>query len=601
MMAQEKQIVLLPDYLTVRELAELIHASPIEVMKQLIANGIMASINQQVDYDTAAIVVEEMGFEAQSQSAVAAQVEKEAAAKSQEWRQLYVGEKPENLLTRAPIVTILGHVDHGKTTLLDTIRKAHVAEGEAGGITQHIGAYRAMHNGRQITFLDTPGHEAFTAMRARGAQGADIAILVVAADDGVMPTTREAINHARAANVPIIVAVTKIDKRNANLERVKQQLAEVELVPDDWDGNTLVVPVSATQNQGIDDLLEAILLVADESDIYANPKATPAGVVLEAQMNPSRGAIATLLVLNGTLKRGDVIVAGETFGRIKAMFDESGKPLAEAQPSTPVSVMGLSNLPSAGDSFEAAKNEKIARTLVEDRLTASADAAGAVVRPALTLQDIFAQFSAGKTKELNLIVKVDVQGSLQPIVDGLKSLSETNPEGIGVRILASEIGTISENDVMLASASGAIIIGFNVEVDNAARRSADSQGVDIRLYNVIYKLFEDIELALKGMLAPVFAEKIIGTAEVRAIFKISKVGAIAGSYVREGEIRRNSRARVKRGGKVLAENLTIGSLKRVSEDVREVRAGFECGIGLDGFNDFREGDMIEFYISERVS
>lgn len=598
-MAQEKQIILLPDYLTVRELAEMIHASPIEVMKQLIANGIMASINQQIDYDTAAIVVEEMGFEASSQSAVAAQAEKEAAAKSQEWRQLYVGEKPENLQTRAPIVTILGHVDHGKTTLLDTIRKAHVAEGEAGGITQHIGAYRATHNGRQITFLDTPGHEAFTAMRARGAQGADIAILVVAADDGVMPTTREAINHARAANVPIIVAVTKIDKRNANLERVKQQLAEVELVPDDWDGTTMVVPVSAPQNQGIEDLLEAILLVADDSDIYANPKAAPAGVVLEAQMNPSRGPIATLLVLNGTLKRGDVIVAGEAFGRIKAMYDEYGKPLDEALPSTPVSVMGLNNLPHAGDNFESVKNEKAARVLVEERSDLAADVD--TTRPALTLQDIFAQFTAGKTKELNLVLKVDVQGSLQPIVDGLKSLSETNSEGIGVRILAAEIGNITENDVMLASASSAIIIGFNVEIDNAARRSSDSQAVDIRLYNIIYKLFEDMELALKGMLAPVFADKVIGTAEVRALFKIAKTGVIAGSYVREGEIRRNARARVKRGGKVLAENLTVSSLKRMSEDVREVRSGFECGIGLDNFTDFREGDMIEFYISERVS
>lgn len=600
-MAKEKQIVLVPDFLTVRELAELIHASPIEVMKHLIANGIMASINQQIDYDTAAIVIEEMGFEAQSQSAVEAQAQREKAAKAQEWRQLYAAEKPENLQRRPPIVTILGHVDHGKTTLLDTIRKTHVAEGEAGGITQHIGAYRAVHGNRQITFLDTPGHEAFTAMRARGAQGADIAVLVVAADDGVMPTTREAINHARAANVPIIVAITKIDKRNANVEKVKQELAEVGLVPDEWDGNTLVVPVSAIEHKGIEDLLEAILLVADDREIVANPNAEPAGVVLEAAVDPSRGNMATLLVLNGTLKRGDTIVAGETYGRIKAMFDENGKQIATAGPSTPVSVMGLSGLPQPGDRFESVKNEKVARAIVEERKAASSASTAALTRPALTLQDVFAQFTAGHAKELNLIVKADVQGTLQPILDSLEHLSENNPEGIRVRVLAADIGNITENDVMLASASGAIIIGFGVDVDNAARRSADSQGVDIRQYDVIYKLLEDVELALKGMLEPVYAEKVLGTAEVRQVFKISKVGTVAGSYVREGEIRRNAKARVKRGGRVLAENLSVGSLKRVNDDVREVRAGFECGISLSGFQDFQVGDVIEFYVTERVS
>ncbi len=600
-MAQERQVILVPDYLSVRELADLISASPIEVMKQLISNGIMASINQQVDYDTAAIVIEEMGYEAQSQSALVVQEEKEKAAKSQEWRQLYITEKPENLQKRPPIVTILGHVDHGKTTLLDTVRKAHVADGEAGGITQHIGAYRAVHEGRQITFMDTPGHEAFTAMRARGAQGADIAILVVAADDGVMPTTREAINHARAANVPIIVAVTKVDKRNANIERVKQQLAELDLVPDEWDGNTLVVPVSAPDGTGIEDLLEAILLVADDSDIVANPNTESAGVVLEAEVEAGRGVMVTLLVLNGTLKRGDTIIAGETYGRIKAMFDETGKPLKEAPPSTPISVMGLSALPEPGDSFETVKNEKIARSIIDDRQD---EASALVVDGApvtFTLQDVFAQFAAGKTKELNLIIKADVQGSLEPITTRLENISETNPEGIGVRILAADIGNISENDVMLASASDAIVIGFNVDVDNPARRSADSQGVDIRLYSVIYKLFEDIELALQGMLEPVYADKTIGVAEVRQVFKISKVGAIAGSYVREGEIRRNARVRVKRNRNVVVENVSVSSLKRVNEDVREVRSGFECGIGLDGFNDFHDGDLLEFYISERIS
>lgn len=599
-MAQEKQVILVPDYLTVRELAGLIGASPIEVMKQLIANGIMASINQQIDYDTAAIVIEELGFEAQSQSAIVAQQEREQAAKAQEWRQLYADEKPENLNRRPPIVTILGHVDHGKTTLLDTIRKAHVADGEAGGITQHIGAYRALHEGRQITFLDTPGHEAFTAMRARGAQGADIAILVVAADDGVMPTTREAINHARAANVPIIVAITKVDKRNANIERVKQQLAELDLVPDEWDGNTLMVPVSAPEGKGIEDLLEAILLVADDSDIVANPQAEPAGVVLEAEVQAGRGVMATLLVLNGTLRPGDTIIAGKTYGRLKAMFDETGSQVKAAEPSTPVAVMGLSALPEPGESFEKIKNEKIARALADERRE---EAAAAVVtsRPAFTLQDVFAQFAAGETKELNLILKCDVQGTLEPIVDSLERLGETNAEGIGVRILASDIGNISENDVNLASASDAIIIGFNVDVDNAARRAADTHGVDIRLYNVIYKLLEDIELALHGMLDPVYADKTIGTAEVRLVYKISRIGAIAGSYVLEGEIRRNARVRVLRRDKVIVENVSVSSLKRMSDDVREVRAGFECGIGLDGFSDFQEGDHLQFYITERVS
>jgi translation initiation factor IF-2 len=599
-MAQERQIVLLPDFVTVRELAEQIGASPIEVMKRLIANGIMASINQQIDYDTAAIVVEEMGFEAQSASAVAVQEEKQKAAEAQTWRQKYTVEKPENLRQRPPIVTILGHVDHGKTTLLDTIRKAHVAEGEAGGITQHIGAYRVVHNGRQITFLDTPGHEAFTAMRARGAQGADIAVLVVAADDGVMPTTREALNHARAANVPIVVAITKIDKRNANPETVKQELSELGLTPDEWDGDTLVVPVAAVNGTGIEDLLEAILLVADDNEIVANPDSDPSGIVLEAEINPSRGTLATLLVLNGTLHRGDVVVAGEAYGRIKAMYDEKGKNLEEAGPSVPVRILGLSEAPQPGDTFEKAKNDKVARQLVEERKDASAILRLQPERGAFTLEDVFAQFSAGQAKELALIVKADVQGTLQPILDSLKSVADKNAEGIGIRILSAEIGNITENDVMLASASGAIIIGFTVDVDNAARRSADSKGVEIRQYNVIYKLLEDIELALNGMLEPVYADKTIGTAEVRQVFKL-KVGNIAGSYIRDGEARRNARTRVKRGGKTLAENLTVSSLKREKDDAREVRSGFECGITLNGFDDFRVGDIIEFYVSERVS
>ncbi len=599
-MAQEKQAVLLPDYLTVRDLAEIIDASPIEVMKRLIANGIMASINQQIDFDTAAIVVEEMGFEAQSASAAVAVAERQKAAEAQTWRKKYTQEKTEDLQRRPPIVTILGHVDHGKTTLLDTIRKTRVAAGEAGGITQHIGAYRVQHNGRLITFLDTPGHEAFTAMRARGAHGADVAVLVVAADDGVMPTTREAIDHARAANVPIIVAITKTDLRNANVEGTKKSLMEVGLTPDEWDGDTLVVPVSAVKGQGIDDLLEAILLMADDSDVVANPQSDASGIVIEAKVDPSRGTVATLLVLNGTLKRGDTVVAGKAYGRIKAMFDENSKQIKDAPPSTPVSVLGLSETPQPGDAFETVKNDKVARGIAEERQEIE-DAQKTQPARALTLEDVFAHFSNSQSKELSLIVKVDVQGTLQPIIDSLHQLAENNTQGIGIRILSSDVGHVTENDVMLASASGAIIIGFGVNVDNAARRTADSQGVDIRVYNIIYKLLEDIELALEGLLEPTYAEKTIGTAEVRQVFRIPRIGVIAGCYIRDGEARRNARTRVKRGSKVLAENVAVGSLKRMTEDVREVRSGFECGIGLNGFNDFENGDMIEFYVTERVN
>lgn len=600
-MSQEKQVVLVPDFLTVREVAELIQASPIEVMKRLIANGIMASINQQVDYDTAAIVVEEMGFEAQSASAAQAKAEREQRAETaQTWRKVYAQEKPENLAIRPPIVTILGHVDHGKTTLLDTVRKAHVAEGEAGGITQHIGAYRVTHNGRQITFLDTPGHEAFTAMRARGAQGADIAILVVAADDGVMPTTREALSHARAANVPLIVAITKVDKRNANVERVKQEISELGLVPMDWDGDTFVVPVAATRNEGIDDLLEAILLVADENEIVANPKAEATGVVLESEVDKTKGAISTLLVLNGTLNTGDVVIAGMTYGRLKALYDEAGKTVKSAGPSTPIVVLGLSGVPLAGDTFEIVKNEKLARQIIAERQEAANDADAGPSR-AITLEDIYAQFNAGKSKELNLILKVDVQGSLQPILDSLSTIEENNVEGIKLRMLSNGVGNISESDVMLASASGAIILGFNVDVDSAAKRHAESMNVEIRNYTIIYKLLEDIELALHGMLEPVYADRTVGSAEVRQVFHIPRIGTIAGCMVREGEIKRNAKARVKRGGQVVAENVSIASLKRVAEDVREVRSGFECGIGLSNFNEFQVGDLIESFVTERVN
>lgn len=599
-MAQEKQVVLVPDFLTVRELAELIKASPIEVMKKLIANGIMASINQQIDFDTAAIVIEELGYEAHSASAVAAvEAERERVENStQVWRRMYTQERRENLATRPPIVTILGHVDHGKTTLLDTIRKTKVAEGEAGGITQHIGAYRVNHNGRQITFLDTPGHEAFTAMRARGAQGADIAVLVVAADDGVMPTTREALSHARAANVPILVAITKTDKRNANIERVKKELSDLGLVPDEWDGDTLMVPVAALQGEGIEDLLEAILLIADDSEIVANPQSSPQGVVLEAEVDPSRGTMATLLLLNGTLKRGDVIVVGETYGRIKAMYDEKGILVQEVGPSTPVRALGIHEPPLPGMTFEAVKSEKIARSIVDERQLDAADSR-VTARGVVTLEDIFAQVNAGMAKELNVILKVDVQGSLQPIVDTLKDMDKKSE--VGLKILQADVGNVSENDVMLASASSAIVLAFSVDVDNPARRSADAHHVEIRHYNIIYKLFEDIELALKGMLDPVYEPKTIGVAEVRQVFRISKVGAIAGCFIRDGEARRNARARVRRGDKILVADSSVSSLKRFNEDVREVRTGFECGVGLSAFNDFEERDLIEFFVMERVN
>lgn len=600
----EAKAILVPDYLTVRELAELIEASPIDVMKKLIANGIMASINQQIDYDTAAIIIEEMGYTAQSASAAAA-AEEEAERqeqREQKWNVMYEGESQDTLEARPPIITILGHVDHGKTTLLDTIRKTAVAEGEAGGITQHIGAYQAKHDERILTFLDTPGHEAFTAMRARGAQGADIAILVVAADDGVMPTTREALDHARAANVPLVVAITKVDKRNANPDMVKQQLAELELIPDDWDGNTMMIPVDSLSGTGIEDLLEALVLVADDSEIVANPQGLVRGTVVEAQIDKSRGTVATLVVMNGTLKRGDAIVAGTSYGKIKAMFDSAGNQIQEAGPSMPVSILGLDEPPAPGVLFESVSSDKAARIITEERKQDAKDREmTGQSEGAVTLEDLFKQFQSGNAKELAMILKTDVQGSIQPIVDELKQISERNEEGINVRILRQEVGRITESDVMLASASDAIIVGFNIGVDNAAKASAEAQGVEIRQYNIIYKLFEDIEMALHGMLEPKYENKVIGVAEVRQTFKIPRAGIIAGSMIREGEARRNAKARLVRNGKTMVEGVGVSSLKRFQDDVREVRSGFECGISLDGVNDYKEGDIIEFYVRERVN
>ncbi|MBX3064265.1 MAG: translation initiation factor IF-2 [Anaerolineae bacterium] len=596
-MAKERQIIEVPDFLTVRELANLISVSPIEVMKQLIGSGIMASINQQIDYDTAAIVIDSLGFEAQPIHTEQAELVDDSDLP--QWRRLYSDENPKDLVRRPPVVTILGHVDHGKTSLLDAIRNAHVAEGEAGGITQHIGAYQVVHNGQKLTFLDTPGHAAFTAMRARGAQGADIAVLVVAADDGVMPTTKEALAHARAARIPIVVALNKVDKRNANPEKAKQELSDNGLVPDEWGGTTMVVPVSATQKTGIDDLLEAIVLTSEEAPIVANPKSKKvAGTVIEARMEKARGVLATLLVQNGTLRPGDTVIVGTAIGRIRAMFDEKGKQLKEAPPSTPVQIMGLDTLPIVGDLFTVAKNEREGRALIEDRKDTVAAAAVRGARPQVTMEDFFKQFQAGHAKELRLILKVDVQGSLEPLVN---SINDIPTGGLSVKILLAETGNITENDVNLAISSEAIVIGFNVDVDNAAHRLAESNAVEIRTYSIIYQLLEDVEKALKGLLDPVYEERVIGRAEVRKVFKISKLGKIAGCMVRDGEIRRNAKVRVTRGRQTMIENATIGSLKRESEDVREVRAGFECGIGVNGFEEFVPGDVIECVITERVS
>jgi translation initiation factor IF-2 len=583
----------LPATITVRELAESIEASPIEVIKNLMANGVMANINQQIDFDTAAIVAAEMGYDATLETQEVSP--EEEIGEIPLWRQVIADEDPEDLVNRPPIVTILGHVDHGKTTLLDAIRHTSVVDDEVGGITQHIGAYQVEHNNRSITFLDTPGHAAFTAMRARGAQGADIVVLVVAADDGVMPQTREAVSHAKAAQIPIIVALNKIDKPNADPDRVNQQLAEIGLVPDEWDGDTIVVPISAKQKQGLDDLLEAIILVADNSDIQANPKGKVIGTVIEAEIDRSKGVMATLLVQNGTLDVGDIVVVGTTHGRLRAMFDHLGHRVSEAEPSAPVAVMGLNDVPVAGDLFQVVESEKHARAIAQERKTTQ-ESEAAKQKSAITLEQLFDQYQAGEVRELRLIAKADVQGSLEPIVSSLNELGEGE---ISINILHAETGNIGENDVMLAAASKAIIVGFNVEADSAAKRLADTEGVSIRLYDIIYRLTEDIEKALKGMLEPETKEMILGHAEVRAIFKISRIGNIAGCYVLDGEIRRNAKMKVLRDQEVQFDG-PIGSLKHLQDDVREVRTGFECGITVKGFNDFEIGDILECYIVEQV-
>jgi len=584
----------LPASITVRDLAQRMQASPIQVIKILMSNGVMANINQQIDFDTAAVVASELGYEAQPE--VYEEVEEKEVGEIPLWRQLIAKEKPEALQDRPPVVTILGHVDHGKTTLLDAIRDTNVAGGEAGGITQHIGAYQVEHKNRLITFLDTPGHAAFTAMRSRGAQGADIVVLVVAANDGVMPQTREAIAHARAARVPIIVAMNKIDRPDANPDFTKKQLAEVGLVPDDWDGDTMVVPVSAKLRKGIDDLLEAILLVADTLDIKANPEGRVFGTVIEAKVDRAKGVVATLLVYNGTLETGDIVVAGKAYGRIRAMFDFRGRKLRKAGPSTPVQIMGLNDVPDAGELFLVYENEREARAVVEERLQQQQKRLASA--PKISLEELFNKVQSGEDHELRLIIKADVQGSLEPIISSLNELGKGGE--IRINILHAETGNISENDVMLAAASNAIVVGFNVQADAAARRLAESEGVSIRLYDIIYRLTEDIEKAMKGLLEPEVKEVIIGHGKVLATFRISKVGVVAGCRVLSGEFRRNAKVRLRREGTIIYEG-EFASLKHEKEDVREVRAGFECGAAFKNFNDIAVGDEIECYIFEKGS
>ncbi len=589
MSTDARKIVELPPTLTVRALAERIQASPIDLIKQLMANGVMANINQQIDFDTAAIIIHGLGFDAEPEKQVE-EAKPEAVEAAPAWRQALDKEDQKLLVPRPPVVTILGHVDHGKTSLLDAIRSTDVASAEAGGITQRIGAYQVTHNNRLITFLDTPGHAAFTAMRARGAQVTDIVILVVAADDGVMPQTREALAHARAARVPIIVALNKIDKSNANPDKVKHQLSELNLVADDYGGDTMVVPVSAKKRIGVDDLLEAVVLTADNTKILANPAGKLIGSVIEAQLDKAKGPIASLLIQNGTLHLGDTLVAGQAHGKIRALYDFHGAPIEEAGPSTPVSILGLSDLPLAGDLIEVVPSEREARTLTAERKLAAKSATQGPHKP-VSLEDVFAKFKAGEMKELKLIIKADGQGSLEPIVNSLNGLGT---DELKVNILYAETGNITENDVMLASASSAIVVGFSVQEDTSAQHAAETEGVSVRLYDVIYRLTEDVDKALKGMLEPEKKTVVTGRAEVRAVFNISKTGKIAGCIMREGEAKRNSKVRVLRGGKVIHEG-DVSSLRHEKEDVREVRQGFECGVGVKDFHELAVGDVLEFF------
>jgi translation initiation factor IF-2 len=577
----------------VAELAEKLEATPIEVIKELMGMGIMAAINVQIDYATAARVAENLGWETFEDVPEAM---REAAADF-ESRKAEAQTDPD-AVARAPVVTIMGHVDHGKTKLLDAIRSTNVAEGEAGGITQHIGAYQIETQGRKVTFLDTPGHEAFTAMRARGAQATDVAVLVVAADDGVMPTTREAVAHIRSANVPLIVAVNKIDLPAANPELVKQQLSEMNVIPEDWGGDVPFVEVSALQQMGLDDLLEVVLLVADVNELKANPHKHASGVVIEAKIDRNRGPVVTLLVQSGTLNLRDIVVGGATMGRIKAMFDDRGKRVRRAEPSMPVEVLGMPELPQAGDPFQVIEDERAARQIVEQR-QAQKRAESLTGERGIKLTELYNQVRSGQTAELRVIVKADVQGSLEAIQAALLKLNDSNDE-VKLSIPYAGTGAISESDVSLAFTTKSIIIGFNVRPDVAAKRATDATGVDIRYYTVIYNLIDEVKAAMTGMLAPVFEEVTDGYAEVRETFRLPSGDVVAGLYVLDGRITRNSRSRVLRDGAVIHEG-GIRSLKRFKDDVREVAQGYECGLGLESYNDLQVGDQLEFFHREEVT
>ena len=569
--------------ITVGDLAALLHMTAAEVIKKLFSLGQMATVNEVIDYDTAAIVATELG----------AKVEREVVVTIEDRIIDDTEDDETNLESRPPVICVMGHVDHGKTSILDAIRNTSVTSGEAGGITQAIGAYRVEINGQKLTFLDTPGHAAFTSMRARGAKATDIAILVVAADDGIMPQTIEAINHARAAEVPIVVAINKMDKPGATVDKIMQQLTEHEIVPEEWGGDTICVPVSAKTGMNLDKLLESVLLVAEMLELKANPNRAAKGIVIEARLDKGRGPIATLLVQNGTLHTGDIIVAGTAVGRVRVMTNENGKALKEAGPSVPVEITGLAEAPQAGDIFDAVSDERLARELVEQRKRAIKEEQFNSMQK-VTLDNLFASLKEGELKELNIIVKADVQGSVEAVSQNLEKLSN---DEVRVHVIHGAVGGIVDSDVMLANASNAIIVGFNVRPDAAAMANAERDGVDIRTYRIIYDCIEEIEAAIKGMLAPKFRDVDIGRAEVRNVFKISSAGTIAGSYVLDGKIQRNAKIRVVRDGIIIAED-EMASLRRFKDDVKEVASGYECGIGLTKFNDIKEGDIFEAFVTE---
>ena len=584
--AKKQQLkVMIPDEINVGELASRMKKSAGEVIKRLIKLGVFASVSDVVDYDTAALVAMEFGCK----------VEKEVVISVEEKLIDDHKDSADELVGRAPVVVVMGHVDHGKTSLLDYIRHANVASGEAGGITQHIGAYTVEINGSPITFLDTPGHEAFTSMRARGAMVTDIAILVVAADDGIMPQTIESINHAKAAGIPLVVAINKMDTVGANPERIKQQLTEYDIVPEEWGGDTIVCPISAKTGEGIDNLLENLVILAEVQELKANPNRAAKGTVIEARLDKGRGPIMTVLVQNGTLKLGDIIIAGTAVGRVRTMINDKGVRISEAGPSVPVEISGMSEVPSAGDTFNAVADERMARELVEERKTQQKNAAFGSSKK-VSLEDLFSQIQAGEMKTLNIIVKADVQGSAEAVKASLEKI--TNDE-VRVKVIHSGVGAINESDVMLAATSGAIIVGFNVRPDSAARDSAARANVDMRMYRVIYDCINEIEAAMKGMLAPKFAEVIIGHAEVRETYKVSKVGTVTGCYVLDGKIQRGCSVRVLRDNIVIHEG-ELASLRRFKDDVKEVASGYECGMQVEKFNDIKVGDVIECFVMEQI-